>query len=42
MLTAEAQEKDRQTGRETGADFYMTKPFSADKLLAKVKEYLGE
>jgi DNA-binding response OmpR family regulator len=42
MLTAEAQEKDRQTGQETGADFYMTKPFAADKLLAKVKEYLGE
>jgi two-component system alkaline phosphatase synthesis response regulator PhoP len=42
MLTAEAQEKDRQTGQETGADVYMTKPFSADKLLAKVKEYLGE
>ena len=42
MLTAEAQEKDRQTGQETGADFYMTKPFSADKLLAKVKEYLGK
>jgi DNA-binding response OmpR family regulator len=42
MLTAEAQEKDRRTGEETGADFYMTKPFSADKLLAKVREYLGE
>ena len=42
MLTAEAQEKDRLTGKETGADFYMTKPFSADKLLEKVKEYLGE
>ena len=42
MLTAEAQEKDRLTGKEAGADFYMTKPFSADKLLAKVKEYLGE
>jgi two-component system alkaline phosphatase synthesis response regulator PhoP len=42
MLTAEAQPRDRQTGQETGADVYMTKPFSADKLLAKVKEYLGE
>ena len=42
MLTAEAQEKDRLTGKETGADFYMTKPFAADKLLAKVKEYLGD
>jgi two-component system alkaline phosphatase synthesis response regulator PhoP len=42
MLTAEAQEKDRLTGKQTGADFYMTKPFSPDKLLVKVKEYLGE
>jgi DNA-binding response OmpR family regulator len=41
MLTAEAQEKDRQTGQETGADFYMIKPFSMDTLLAKVREYLG-
>ena len=42
MLTAEAQEKDRRTGEETGADFYMTKPFSVDKLLAKVREYVGD
>jgi DNA-binding response OmpR family regulator len=42
MLTAEAQEKDRRTGKETGADFYMTKPFSANKLLTKVREYLPE
>ncbi len=42
MLTAEAQEQDRRLGEQTGADYYMTKPFSADKLLAKIKEYLGE
>ena len=42
MLTAEAQDQDRLTGEETGADFYMTKPFSADKLLAKIAEFLGE
>ena len=42
MLTAEAQDQDRRTGEETGADFYMTKPFSADKLLAKIAEFLGE
>ena len=40
MLTAEAQEKDRLIGEETGADFYMTKPFAADKLIAKVAELL--
>ena len=42
MLTAEAQEKDRLTGEETGADYYMTKPFSSDKLIAKIADFLGE
>ena len=42
MLTAEAQEKDRLVGEETGADYYMTKPFAADKLIAKVAELLGK
>jgi DNA-binding response OmpR family regulator len=42
MLTAEAQEQDRLTGEETGADYYMTKPFAADKLIAKVAEFLGK
>ena len=42
MLTAEAQEKDRLIGEETGADFFMTKPFAADKLIAKVAELLGK
>jgi len=42
MLTAEAQQADRLLGEATGADYYMTKPFDADKLLAKVKELLGE
>ena len=42
MLTAEAQEKDRLVGEEAGADFYMTKAFAADKLIAKVAELLGK
>ena len=42
MLTAEVQEQDRLTGEETGADYYMTKPFAADKLIAKVAEFLGK
>jgi DNA-binding response OmpR family regulator len=42
MLTAEAQEKDRLIGEQTGADYYMTKPFAADKLIAKVAELLGK
>jgi DNA-binding response OmpR family regulator len=40
MLTAEAQEKDRLIAEETGADYYMTKPFAPDKLIAKVAELL--
>ena len=42
MLTAEAQRADRLLGEATGADYYMTKPFDADKLLAKVKELTAE
>ena len=42
MLTAEVQQADRLLGEETGADYYMTKPFEPDKLLAKVAELLGK
>jgi DNA-binding response OmpR family regulator len=42
MLTAQAQEHERLLGEETGADYYMTKPFSADKLIAKVEELLNK
>ena len=42
MLTAKVQEQDKLLGKETGADHYMTKPFAMDKLLAKIKEFLGE
>jgi DNA-binding response OmpR family regulator len=40
MLTAKVQEKDKQTGLETGADDYITKPFDTAALLLKVKEIL--
>jgi two-component system alkaline phosphatase synthesis response regulator PhoP len=41
MVTAKTQEKDRLLGKETGADEYITKPFDIEKLLEKVKAYLG-
>jgi len=42
MFTARAQEVDRQTSKEVGADAYITKPFEPEVLLAKIKELLGE
>ena len=42
MLTARDKSEDRLLGEQTGADYYMTKPFSMDKLVAKIKEFLGD
>lgn len=38
MLTAQAQERDREDGLAAGADDYLTKPFSPVNLLSKVEE----
>lgn len=38
MLTAQAQERDREEGVAAGADDYFTKPFSPVGLLYKVEE----
>jgi len=40
MLTAKAEEVDRIIGLETGADDYMTKPFSPRELVARVRAVL--
>jgi two-component system alkaline phosphatase synthesis response regulator PhoP len=41
LLTAKGQEFDRQRGQQVGADFYMTKPFDPDALLAQARSVLG-
>jgi len=40
MLTARTQEEDKVRGLETGADDYITKPFSTRELLARIKALL--
>jgi two-component system phosphate regulon response regulator PhoB len=40
MLTARAEERDKLQGLETGADDYLTKPFSPRELTARIKAVL--
>jgi len=39
ILSALSSEKDKQLGRECGANEYLTKPFNPDQLIAKLMEY---
>ncbi|MCX5698451.1 MAG: response regulator [Candidatus Omnitrophica bacterium] len=42
LFTARAQESDRKTGKDVGADAYITKPFEPQTLLGAIKELLRE
>ncbi len=42
LLTAKGRDIDRKLGLEVGADDYITKPFSPNKLLEKIGSFLGE
>jgi DNA-binding response OmpR family regulator len=41
MLTARVQQADVEQGMDAGANAYMTKPYKAEDLLAKIKELIG-
>ncbi|MDP3921660.1 MAG: response regulator [Candidatus Omnitrophota bacterium] len=41
FLTAKVQEQDRETGRLTGAEAYLTKPCDPELLISKVTELIG-
>jgi len=40
MLTARAEEDDKTLGLETGADYYMTKPFDNKELINQINKFI--
>jgi DNA-binding response OmpR family regulator len=42
MLSARDNDEDRLLGEQTGANYYITKPFSMDELVTTVKGFLGD
>jgi DNA-binding response OmpR family regulator len=42
MLSARDKDEDRLLGEQTGANYYITKPFSMDKLVTTVKGFLDD
>lgn len=42
LLTAKSQDEDVLTGYRAGADYYITKPFTAQELMYGIKLVLGE
>lgn len=42
ILTAKGQDTDRQAALAGGADDFLTKPFSPKKLVARIREILGD
>jgi DNA-binding response OmpR family regulator len=42
MVTTRGEEKNVETGYESGCDDYITKPLNGLEVLTKVKNYLGE
>jgi DNA-binding response OmpR family regulator len=41
LLSARTQDFDLETGKQQGADAYITKPFQPENLLGKIKELLN-
>lgn len=42
MLSARDKDEDRLMGEQTGANYYITKPFSMEELVGIVKGFLGD